>query len=262
MATIFITGATDGIGRAAAELLAPQGHHLLIHGRQPAKLDRVVGDLGQYTTVDGYIADLSSMSETLGMASSVSNNHQTIDVLINNAGIFSSAHTTINLPMDAQFMVNCLAPYALTRELLPLLRTQGRVVNVSSAAQAPLAHDAFQRPLGLADGLAYAQSKTGLMMWTDALARQCGDSGPLFVAVNPGSYLGTKMVKDAFGMDGHDIQIGATILSQLALRGDFIPRNGSYFDNDSKRFRPLDAQFTTSESDRLMAALDHYVTAN
>ena len=58
----------------------------------------------------------------------------------------------------------------------------------------------------------------------------------MIVAVNPGSLLGTKMVKEAYGRDGADIQIGADILVKAALSDEFADANGRYFDNDSGQF--------------------------
>ena len=70
------------------------------------------------------------------------------------------------------------------------------------------------------------------------MARELGDEGPVVVAVNPGSLLGTKMVKQAYGMDGADIGIGADILVRAALSDEFASASGQYFDNDSRSFAP------------------------
>lgn len=74
--------------------------------------------------------------------------------------------------------------------------------------------------------------------FANALASERGPDAPLFVSVNPGSMLGSKMVKDAFGVPGRDIQIGAQILAQAATDSSFASANGLYFDNDSGRFAP------------------------
>ena len=63
-----------------------------------------------------------------------------------------------------------------------------------------------------------------------------GDDGPAIVAVNPGSMLGTKMVKQGFGVAGGDIRKGADILVRAALAEEFATASGQYFDNDSSRF--------------------------
>ena len=73
-------------------------------------------------------------------------------------------------------------------------------------------------------------------MWSRVLGHQLGEGGPVIVAVNPGSLLGSKMVKDAFGVAGGDIRIGADILSRAALADEFANASGQYFDNDSGQF--------------------------
>jgi NAD(P)-dependent dehydrogenase (short-subunit alcohol dehydrogenase family) len=73
-------------------------------------------------------------------------------------------------------------------------------------------------------------------MWSRDLALILGDEGPTVIAVNPGSFLGTKMVKQAYGMDGQDVGIGADILCRAALSDEFATASGQYFDNDSGSF--------------------------
>ncbi len=75
-------------------------------------------------------------------------------------------------------------------------------------------------------------------MWSFQLASQLGNQGPVVVAVNPGSLLASKMVKEGFGVAGNDLQIGASILRQAALDDSFASASGKYFDNDSGQFAP------------------------
>ena len=114
--------------------------------------------------------------------------------------------------------------------------TEGRVINLSSAAQAPVNLKAFAGEVKLSHGAAYAQSKLALTMWSRSLAQELGGAGPAVVAVNPASLLGSKMVKEAFGMAGGDLRIGADILVRAALSDEFATASGKYFDNDSGRF--------------------------
>jgi NAD(P)-dependent dehydrogenase (short-subunit alcohol dehydrogenase family) len=157
-------------------------------------------------------------------------------VLINNAGVFAMADPRTNEGLDARFAVNTLAPYVLACGLAGRLGPQGRIVNLSSAAQAPVSIDALTGRERLSDDQAYAQSKLALTMWTRALADRWGEGDPLLVAVNPGSLLASKMVRDAYGMQGKDIGIGADILTRAALSDEFASASGQYFDNDRGRF--------------------------
>lgn len=236
--TILVTGATDGIGLATAKALADAGHQLLLHGRDAGKLERAAASLPDERVVATYRADLSVNDAVEAFAEEIGARHEHLDVLINNAGVFNTSDPRTAEGLDVRFAVNTIAPYVLTRRLLPHLGSSGRVVNLSSAAQAPVDLAALRGQGDLSDGEAYAQSKLALTMWTNALAAELGDDGPIVVSVNPGSLLGTKMVRDAFGTSGKSIDIGVDILKRAALADEFAEASGRYFDNDAGRFAP------------------------
>ena len=237
--TILITGATDGIGFETAKMLVEAGHTVLIHGRSPDKLkatEQALKDISGADAISTYRTDLSRFAEVIGLAEAVSLQHSTLDVLINNAGVYNTASPMTDDGLDSRFVVNTLAPYLLTRKLLPLLGSSSRVVNVSSAAQAPVDLNALKGGVPLSDNAAYAQSKLAITMWTRHLATHLRTDGPKIVAVNPASLLGSKMVKEAYGMEGGDLRIGADILSRAALSDEFSNASGKYFDNDRGQF--------------------------
>lgn len=239
--TILITGSTDGIGLETAKLLVSLGHHVLLHGRNASKLGAVQTELKAIPgdgRASGFTADLSDLREVEGLASAVSEAVPRLDVLINNAGVFAVREPLTPDGLDVRFVVNTIAPYLLTQQLLPKLDASGRVVNLSSAAQSPVNTKALAEGAKLSDGSAYAQSKLALTMWSRSLALSLGEDGPVIVSVNPGSMLATKMVKEAYGVSGADVATGANILRRAALAPEFAAASGQYFDNDSGRFAP------------------------
>ena len=236
--TILITGSTDGIGFETASQLVSQGHFVLLHGRNPSKLKEVEKKLSGLSgdgRFESYVADMSNMSDVEVLAKTIAERHSQLDVLINNAGVYKTSNPITQNGLDVRFAVNTIAPYLLTQRLLPLMMdVSGRVVNLSSAAQSPVDLEALTGRIALSDDFtAYAQSKLALTMWSRSLAMTLKNAGPAIIAVNPGSLLATKMVKEGFNVPGKDIRIGADILVRLALDDEFATASGKYFDNDS-----------------------------
>jgi hypothetical protein len=131
------------------------------------------------------------------------------------------------------------------------------VINLSSAAQAPVNIEALLGNTELPDIQAYAQSKLAITMWTHSMALSSNVTGPVMIAVNPGSMLGSKMVQEGFGVPGGDINIGAEILTEVALEDEFCKASGKYFDNDSGHFATPHADVTNAQKAKeLIAAME------
>ncbi|MEL6688140.1 MAG: SDR family NAD(P)-dependent oxidoreductase [Pseudomonadota bacterium] len=261
--TILITGATDGIGLETAKMIAPQGHTLLLHGRNPSKLEaasKAVSAVPGAGEIKTYRADLSILSEVAAFADQIKADVSSLDVLINNAGVFKMANPLTKDGYDARFIVNVVAPYLLMKELLSVQGEGGRVVNLSSAAQAPVNVQAFLDKRSFSDGDAYAQSKLALTMWSFEMARELGASGPMIVAVNPASFLGSKMVKEAYGRAGLDLRIGADILTRAALSDEFENASGLYYDNDRQSFsQPHPDALDSIKNRRVIEAIEQLI---
>lgn len=240
--TILITGSTDGIGKLAALKLAEAGHQVYLHGRDADKLASVIAEVKAVATgdavdhIDGFVADFSDLTAVLKMAADINEKLLKLDVLINNAGIYTTSAATTKDDLDIRFVVNYLAPYELTNALLPLLKqsSKARIVNLSSAAQTPISYEAFAGQERLDDKAAYAQSKLALTMWSMALADKVANDDINVIAVNPGSLLNTKMVDEAYGQYWSSADKGANILAALAVSDEFADDTGKYFDNDIK----------------------------
>ncbi len=232
---ILITGSTDGIGKLAASQLAKDGHHVFIHGRNSDKLKRVIEEikeLSNNSNIHGFAADLSNLDHVKSLVNEVLKKTSSLDVLINNAGIFTTSNPKNNEGRDVRMVVNYLAPYLLTKKLLPVLeRTSGsRIVNLSSAAQSPVDLNSLSKNPELPTQQAYAQSKLALTMWSFSLAKTL--TNPSVIAVNPGSLLNTKMVQEAYGQHWSSADKGSSLLVDLATSAEFEGITGKYFDND------------------------------
>lgn len=252
--TILITGSTDGIGLLTAKKLVAAGHNVLLHGRSKGKLDKAQADVGG--TTETYMADLSKIDDVTKLADEILAKHDQLDVIINNAGVLKVPQPRTETGRDTRFEVNTIAPYILTRRLLPIMPKDGRVINLSSAAQAPVDVNALTHFKPMGDTDAYAQSKLAITIWTAEIAREF-PNGPVFIAVNPGSLLASKMVKEGFGIAGNDLNIGADILIATGLDSDFANASGKYFDNDAGRIAsPNAAALDPSHARAVMTALD------
>lgn len=255
--TILITGATDGIGQLTAKTLAAEGHTILIHGRSTEKLEKAAKEIGGAT--ESYSADLTHMDQIHAMAADIRKAHESLDVIINNAGVLKLKNAVTNDGYDARFVVNTFAPFLLTRALLPVLAEDGRIVNLSSAAQAPIDIEAMHGRKQLGDNAAYAQSKLAITIWTRELAKTLANE-QVAVAVNPGSLLASKMVKEGYGIEGSDLQIGADILRDAAVGKSFADANGKYFDNDNHVFTdPHPAALDAGHSELVMQGVEEIV---
>lgn len=237
--SILITGSTDGIGKLAALQLAEAGHEVYLHGRNAEKLDAVIEEVKKQTNNDaikGFVADFSDLALVAKMAEEVIATLPKLDVLINNAGIFKSNNPKTKHGLDIRFVVNYLAPYVLTKSLLPLLEKgdAARIINLSSAAQSPVSQAALAGKKQEFEREAYAQSKLALTMWSFDLAKKLDNITVL--ALNPGSLLNTKMVQEAFGKYWSSADKGSQIIYDLAVANQYKGVTGQYFDNDSGMF--------------------------
>ena len=257
MKTILITGATDGIGQLATQKFAALGHRILAHGRDQKKLESLINNaVGQ---IEPWLADLVNLFDVRRMCRQILQQHERLDAVVNNAGVLKADVTQTRTNRDIRFEVNTIAPYLITRELLPIIDANGIILNVSSAAQAPVEIDALEqfRPMG--DLEAYAQSKLAITAWSRYLGKEL-TNGPSVISVNPGSLLATKMVKEGFGIEGKDLNIGADSLVRLVTDSVYSQRTGEYFDNDAGDFgSPHSATIDDTFCRRLVASLDSII---
>ncbi len=236
--TIVITGATDGLGKGLASELAPSGARLILHGRDPEKGEALVEELEPKTTgeIEFRLAHFRSLDEVRELADDLQEEER-IDVLVNNAGIGTAGpREESDDGYELTLQVNYLAPFLLTRRLLPLIKSTApsRIVNVSSAGQAPIDFDDVMLEEGYSGTQAYCQSKLALVMLTFDLAEELEGSGVTANCLHPGTYMPTNMVRSA-GIDPvTPLEDGVAATMRLIVSPEVDGINGHYFDGTSE----------------------------
>ncbi|MBL7560370.1 SDR family NAD(P)-dependent oxidoreductase [Olleya sp. YSTF-M6] len=236
---ILITGSTDGIGKLTALKLAKEGHEVYVHGRSKAKVDSVIAEIKNASNnknIKGFVADFSDLNAVKQLAEQIKNEVSSLDVLINNAGIFKAPLQKTKDGLDIRMSVNYLAPYILTESIISVLKkgSATRIVNLSSAAQSSVKKGILTGDVSTSANEAYAQSKLALTMWSFYFAKQ--HPNITTIAVNPGSLLNTKMAKEAYGQHWSPAEKGVDILYDLAMSEANKNESGKYFDNDKGSF--------------------------
>jgi NAD(P)-dependent dehydrogenase (short-subunit alcohol dehydrogenase family) len=237
---ILVTGATDGLGGGVAERLAAGGATVLVHGREDARGEATIRDIRDATgneRLRWYRADLASLADVRALAERVTADEPRLDALVNNAGIGTTlpgdgARQVSADGYELRFQVNYLAHYLLTRLLLPLLERSApaRIVNVSSAGQAPIDFDDVMLERHYEGYLAYCRSKLAQIMFTVDLADELADRGVTANALHPGTFMPTKIVTHA-GVDPlTPLEQGVDATVVLATDPALGGVTGRYFD--------------------------------
>lgn len=242
-----ITGATSGIGKETAKLLALKGLHIIIVGRNFKKCVSTVNAIKRNTGsthVDYLCFDLSDLKQVRELAKVLNQKYPRIDVLINNAGGYFRRRIESVDGYEMTFALNYLSPFLLTSLIIDKIKesNQGRIINVSSAAH-------FNGKINLKDlqsknnfeGFnAYAQSKLALMLFTYKLADSLKNTNITVNALHPG------LVATNFGKNNGLIRFyirrlikrneinpleGSRTSSYLATSPDLVDITGRYFVN-------------------------------
>ena len=197
--TFVLTGATSGIGLAAAHLLAEGGAFLIGVGRSTERCAQVESQLRSahpQALIEYCVADLSMQVQVRRLALNIraklqAHQSKSLDGLINDAGMFTYWMTLTPEGFEMQWAVNHLAPFLLTHELLPLLKAApaGRLVTVSSGSHynTRLKWNDLQLRRGYNCLLAYKQTKLANVLFTTELNRRLGSKSTLRAfAADPG----------------------------------------------------------------------------
>jgi NAD(P)-dependent dehydrogenase (short-subunit alcohol dehydrogenase family) len=184
--TIVITGASDGIGAAAARRLSRGGANIVVIGRSHSKTAAVAAELD----ADHFVADFADLSAVRALADEIRSRYARIDVLANNAGgLFTKTHQTVD-GHEITLQVNYLAPFLLTTRLMDLLvESRATVINTTSSSQrliprakiTDLENTARRRPSS-----AYALTKLAIVLFTRELHRRYHAAGLSAATFHPG----------------------------------------------------------------------------
>ena len=246
-----VTGATGGIGRWIARGLAEAGHHVVLVGRTRRRTqeaaDWIAGRVPA-ARLDTELADLCLLAEAGRLASAIAARHPAIAVLVNNAGMFSATRRDTAEGHEQVIALNHLAPFVLTRGLLPALRRNpggARIVNIGSdtSDRARIRPDDLEgrRRWGMVQ--AYGQSKLALMIATFAWARRLEGTGIVANVVHPGA-VATGLVRSGgpIGLAWRMMRPflltekqGADTPLHVALSAEFASLGGTYV----KKRRPV-----------------------
>ncbi len=192
--TALVTGSTSGLGLAVAAHLAQLGALVIVHGPDSRGVEKAVREVRMGAadpSVEGFVADLGSQDEVRGLADRIAGGTDHLDVLVNNAAAVFDRWQADGDGIESTLAVNYLAPYLLTRLLLPLLEKSGdgRVVNVASEAHRGVALnlDDLQLSARYERFDAYKRSKLADLMFTYELARRLDGSAVTANAAHPGT---------------------------------------------------------------------------
>jgi NAD(P)-dependent dehydrogenase (short-subunit alcohol dehydrogenase family) len=270
---ILITGATGGIGKAAATALAKQGHTIIIHGRNEQKVEHVRDEIKATSgneKIDTLVADMFLLSDVRKMAEVFKHKYDRLDVLVNNAGgIMGKRRETTSEGIEKTIAVNLLAPFLLTGLLMNSLKKSqnGRIINVSSSSHKlnakPNFND-FQLGENYDPLRAYGNAKLFLIWVTQHLAVEMKQAGmknitansmhPGAVATNFGveSNLGSllnfvgKLARPFF----RSAEQGADTLIYMATANEISSASGKYFIN--RKPAKVSTKYYTAENEKMI----------
>ena len=236
--TILVTGSTDGIGKEAALELASMGHRVIMHGKRQQAGQKLVEEFKAKTgnpEIYYYNAHLTDLQQIKTLAESIKRDFSQLDVLLNNAGIFMNEKVILPNGFEMTHMVNHLAVFALTLQLLDLIKQSpsGRIIVTSSMAHSSSIDFSNLNGEKHWDSYnAYAVSKLENILFTYKLHRNltAENSNVTANCLHPG-VISTKLLHAGWGMGGSSLQQGAATSVYLATSEEVNKTGGKYFVN-------------------------------
>ncbi|WP_202386959.1 SDR family NAD(P)-dependent oxidoreductase [Qipengyuania algicida] len=216
---VFITGAYSGLGRETARAMGAKGAHLILSGRDAAKLESAAREISQETgaEVETLVCDLASLDSIRTAAKDATERFERIDILINNAGVMAAPLGRTADGFETQFGTNHLGHFLLTNLLMPLVENGSaqRIVNLSSRGhhfdQVHFDDPNFEHR-DYDKWQAYGQSKTANILFSVGLEKRLKSKGIHAYAVHPGGIM-TNLGRH---MSEQDIQFMMARMRKLA----------------------------------------------
>jgi len=234
-----VTGATSGLGRALAERLVSLGAQVVVHGRDPGRLDAAceqIRDAVPGARLHPALADLSSLDEVHQLADRVLDERAALHALVNNAGVgFGrdlSKRDTSRDGIELRLAVNHLAGALLIRRLLPRLQESApaRIVQVASLGQAPFDVGDPQLERRYDGWQAYMQSKLAQVMLTRDLAGELDPAAVTINALHPATFMDTDMVREGGITPQSSVDEGLRAILRLLVDPELDGVSGRFFD--------------------------------
>ena len=248
-----VTGASSGIGKAAAKALVARGWHVIAHGRDPERTGVAEAEIRAAAAagakVDMICGDLSLMSDTARMAKEIESLTGKVHALLNNAGGVRGELVITSEGNEATFAGNHLGHFLLTNRLMPLLRAAAatskpgtvRVVSVSSTGHEGcpgLDWDDLQQTRAWNSGKSYCVAKLCNILFTRELAKRVAADGIVANAVHPGvvasnfvNHAEPRMKSYIETLQSVSPEEGADTLVWLATAPEAGMVSGGYFHN-------------------------------
>ena len=270
---VLITGATNGIGKAAALELAGMGAEVVVVGRDEIKTTKVLRDLKRLSgnsDLHMLIGDLSSIDEIGRVCREFGEKFDRLDVLLNNAGAAFSEFRTSADGYELSFALNHLGYFLLTNLLLDVLKEtaavkgEARIINVSSSAHTSARNgvrlDNLREPQGFGGFRAYGESKLANVLFTYELARRLEGSAVTVNALHPG-FVSTGFGHNMNGIMGGAVRVlqkliartpekGAETLVYLSSAAEVAGINGKYW-KDKQQLSSSDISYDRGQQQRL-----------
>jgi NAD(P)-dependent dehydrogenase (short-subunit alcohol dehydrogenase family) len=231
--TVFISGATDGIGRETAKLLAEKGYRMLVHGRNGTKLHTLLDELNDVNPSvphASYMADFTCISDVQAMLEDIQKQEDRIDVLISNAGVYVTEKNLVSSEqIEETFMVNQVAAFILINGIIPVMEKQGggQILQVASMIHAQsLDFDQVMNPSHYNASRAYGESKLCNIMMVKKLAPELKPKGILINSLHPG-VINTKILRKGWGAMG-DSPLHAAQHIYKCLQVQDVSNTGAY----------------------------------